>query len=97
MRIRTATVFILMGVLLSQLAFALANNYLADNEAVAAQEFTRETVKSVPESFVDGGNRSLRALEELNKTMLKNGRKLDNIAEELDQINTNLKRLLEGR
>ncbi len=62
------------------------------NEANAAQQFTPATVKSVPESFLKGGDRSLTGLVEISETLRENGRKLDNIAQELAEINKRLSR-----
>lgn len=97
MRTRTIVVLILVGILLSQLVVSLARNFFVADEVVAAQKFTPETVESVPESFLKGGDQRLQALVELNKTMRENGRKLDRIAEKLDEMNKNLKGLAKER
>ena len=87
MRPRTVIALILIGALLSQFAVSLATNVLVDSEVIAAQKFTPETVESVPESFLKGGDCSLQVLMELNKSTRENGRKLDRIAEELEELN----------
>ena len=63
------------------------------SEADAAQTFTPATVKSVPESFLKGGDRTLAVLTEISATLRENGRKLDKIAQELDELNDHLSRV----
>jgi hypothetical protein len=62
-------------------------------EADAAQRFTPSTVTSVPESFLKGGDRSLAVLVEISETLRENGRKLDKIAQELEELNKQLSRV----
>ena len=62
------------------------------SEADAAQEFTPATVRSVPESFLKGGDRSLAVLIEISETLRDNGRKLERIAQEIDELNKQLSR-----
>ena len=81
-------------VVLCNVAAIVATSFHLDNRASAAQTFTPETVKSVPESFLKGGDRNLTALVEINGTLRENGQKLDKIAEKLDKMNANLTRLL---
>ena len=93
----TIIVLIVVGVFSSQLIIALWSDFAFSNKAIAAQKFTPETVESVPESFLKGGDRTVQALAELNKTMRENGRKLDKIAEKLDELNANLKSVAKER
>jgi len=81
------------GLLLLKLAVAVGWVMYTYNEADAAQRFTPETVRSVPDSFLKGGDQTLNAINQLNATMRQNGRKLDAIAAKLDQLNANLTRL----
>jgi arabinogalactan endo-1,4-beta-galactosidase len=93
-RSRNIVVAAIAMVVLCNVAAIVATSFHLENRVSAAQKFTPETVKSVPESFLKGGDRSLAVLVEINGTLLENGRKLDKIAEKLDKVNANLTRLL---
>jgi len=94
-RLHKTIVSVAVGLLLLELIVLAGFNVCVSNRADAAQRFTPETVKSVPESFLKGGDRTLKSLAELNTSSRENGRKLDKIADKLDQLNANLTRLLQ--
>lgn len=95
---QSIVVAFLAGVFLYELVILAATGFcLSNRPANAAQRFTPETVKSVPKSFLEGGDRTLTALTEINTTLRENGRKLDMIAEKLDKLNASLERVLKDR
>ena len=94
-RSRNIIVAVVAAVVLCNLAAVVTTSFYLGNRANAAQEFTPETVKSVPASFLKGGARTVTALVEITATLRENGQKLDRIAEKLDNLNANLTRLLE--
>ena len=96
-RSRNIVVAAIAAVALFNLVALVATNSYVANRANAAEEFTRDTIKSVPESFLKGGDRTLRSLTEINGTLRENGQKLDRIAEELDKLNANLTSLLKEK
>ena len=93
-RSRNIIVAAMVAVVLCNLAALVTTSFYLGNRANAAQTFTPETVKSVPESFLKGGDRTVAALTKINATLRDNGQKLDRIAEKLDELNANLTRLL---
>lgn len=92
-RSQKIVVAVATGVFLCELVAVVVLSPYFGSEADAAQKFTPETVKSVPKSFLKGGDRTLTALTEINATLRENGRKLDKIAEKLDELNTHVVRL----
>jgi hypothetical protein len=65
-RSRNIVVAAIAAVVLFNLVALVATNSYVANRANAAEEFARETVESVPESFLTGGDRTLTSLTEIN-------------------------------
>lgn len=96
MRSQKIVVAVATAVFLCELVAVVLLSPPFGSEADAAQKFTPATVKSVPESFLKGGDRTLAVLTEISATLRDNGRKLDRIAQELDELNEHLSRAHDG-
>ena len=96
-RSRNIIMAAIAAVVLCNSAALVTTSFYLGNRANAAQTFTPQTVKSVPESFLKGGDGTVTALAQINATLRENGQKLDKIAEKLDNLNANLTRLLNDK
>ena len=74
---------------------ALCGPTLIQKTADAAQTFGPEEIKSVPPSFMKGGDRNYAILREIHAVLEENGSTMAGLATNTDTINDNLRSLLQ--
>jgi len=74
---------------------ALCGPALIQKTADAAQTFGPEEIKSVPPSFMKGGDRNYAMLREIHAVLKENGGAMAGLATNADTINGNLRAVLQ--
>ncbi|MFC1736056.1 hypothetical protein ACFL1X_08055 [Candidatus Hydrogenedentota bacterium] len=87
-RTKTAALFCVLAGFLVGVLFGLT---LSEQKVDAAQKFGPKDVKSVPKSFIEGGDKTYIVLKSILKETQENGRRMEDINKAVAQMNDSVK------